>query len=62
MTGLDYDDIQGIILQERPKMYKGIYLLLSIDNSNSGQDLLKNLAPEITSAGHWDHPSQGGVD
>lgn len=59
MASLDYDDIQGILLQERPEKYVGMYLLLQIDDPKSGRSVLKKLLPEITSANRWEKPSDG---
>lgn len=56
---LNYDDIQGIILQERPTPYVGTYVLLSIDHQADGKMMLQRLLDEVTSAGQWDNPHEG---
>ena len=53
---LELDDIQGIILRDRPVPYFGAYLLLRIDNSVDGCSLLRRLAPRVASGINWqDH-------
>lgn len=56
---LNYDDIQGIVLQERPTPYVGTYILLSIDHQQDGKVMLKRLLDEVTSAGQWSNPHEG---
>jgi hypothetical protein len=43
---LELDDIQGIILRDRPFPYFGAYLLLRIDNPAQGCLLLRRLVPQ----------------
>lgn len=57
--GLDEEDIQGIVLQERPTPYVGTYVLLSIDQERDGKVLLQRLINEVTTAGEWDNPHEG---
>ncbi len=55
-TTLEVDDIQGIILRDRPFPYFGAYLLLRIDNPAQGCLLLRRLAPRVVSGINWqDH-------
>src|SRR6266446_8727706 len=55
-TTLELDDIQGIILRDRPFPYFGAYLLLRIDNPAQGCLLLRRLAPRAVSGINWqDH-------
>ncbi|WIV19814.1 Dyp-type peroxidase [Paenibacillus polygoni] len=56
---LNYDDIQGIVLQERPTPYVGTYVLLSIDHLQDGKAMLQRLLDEVTSAGEWSKPHEG---
>lgn len=56
---LNYEDIQGIVLQERPTPYVGTYVLLSINQQSDGKVMLQRLVNEVTSAGQWDNPHQG---
>lgn len=56
---LNYDDIQGIVLQERPTPYVGTYVLLSIDDQLDGKVMLQRLLNEVTSAGQWNNPHKG---
>ena len=55
-TPLELDDIQGIILRDRPFPYFGAYLLLRIDDPAQGCLLLRRLAPRVVSGINWqDH-------
>lgn len=56
---LNYDDIQGIVLQERPTPYAGTYVLLSIDNQQDGNVMLQRLLDEVTTASQWNTPHEG---
>jgi Dyp-type peroxidase family len=50
MTDLELDDIQRGVLQTRPSPYAGTYLLLRIDDRDSGRRLLERLEPHVASA------------
>ena len=53
---LELNDIQGIILRDRPTPYFGAYLLLRIDNPAQAGLLLRRLAPRVASGINWqDH-------
>lgn len=52
-TTLELDDIQGIILRDRPFPYFGAYLLLRIDDPTQGCLLLRRLAPRVVSGINW---------
>src|SRR6266852_6067277 len=55
-TPLELDDIQGIILRDRPFPYFGAYLLLRIDDPAQGCLLLRRLVPRVVSGINWqDH-------
>ncbi|GHP00111.1 hypothetical protein KSF_101580 [Reticulibacter mediterranei] len=54
-TTLELDDIQGIILRDRPFPYFGAYLLLRIDNPAHGCLLLRRLVPKVVSGINWQH-------
>ena len=50
---LELNDIQGIILRDRPTPYFGAYLLLRIDNPAQAGLLLRRLAPRVASGINW---------
>jgi Dyp-type peroxidase family len=54
-TTLELDDIQGIILRDRPLPYFGAYFLLRIDDPVQGCVLLRHLVPRVASANNWQH-------
>lgn len=47
---LQLDDIQALILRNRPEPYVGIHAMLHIDDTYGGRDLIAQLAPHIPSA------------
>ncbi len=54
---LDLDEIQGIVLRDRPMPYVGAYLLFQVDDAQDGREFLRRLLPHVTSAADWQHPS-----
>jgi hypothetical protein len=53
---LEFDDIQGPVLRNRPLPYFGAYLLLRIDNPAHGREMLRLLAPRVATAANWHNP------
>ena len=47
---LQLDDIQALILRNRPEPHVGIHAMLHIDDAEGGRDLIARLAPHIPSA------------
>jgi Dyp-type peroxidase family len=50
---IDLDDIQATLLRQRPAPYYGTHILGRIDDPRSGREVLRRLAPHITSAADW---------
>jgi Dyp-type peroxidase family len=53
---LDLDDIQATLLRARPEPYFGTHAILEIEEPSSGKEMLRRLAPRVTSAARWDEP------
>ncbi|MFC9926430.1 hypothetical protein [Streptomyces sp. NPDC127190] len=53
---LDLDDIQATVLRARPEPYFGTHAILEITEPAAGRELLRRLAPRVTSAARWDEP------
>jgi Dyp-type peroxidase family len=53
---LDLDDIQAALLRPRPEPYFGTHAILEITEADAGRELLRRLAPRVTSAARWDEP------
>lgn len=47
---LELEDIQAMIIRERPEPYFGTHVLLRIDKPQAGREFLKRLVPHIDSA------------
>src|SRR3954468_20003390 len=47
---LDLDDIQAGALHERPSPYVGTYVLLRVNDSQDGRDLIRRLIPLLSPA------------
>jgi Dyp-type peroxidase family len=47
---LDLDDVQAGALHERPSPYVGTYVLLRVDDPQSGRDLIRRLIPLLSPA------------
>ena len=56
--GLELDDIQPGVLQERPSPYVGTYLLLRIDDRADGRELVRRLHRLIEAQQDFVDPSQ----
>lgn len=50
---LNLDDIQALILRSRPEPYVGIHALLHVEQAAGGRDLLRRLAPHVSTASGW---------
>ncbi|MFI0444268.1 Dyp-type peroxidase [Actinomadura sp. 6N118] len=53
---LELDDIQATALRARPEPYFGTHAILEILDEVAGKELLRRLAPRVTSAARWDEP------
>jgi hypothetical protein len=58
ISTLPLDDIQGIVLRNRPAPYVGAYFLLRVDDSQAGRRLLGRLADVVDSATSWWSPAR----
>ena len=47
---LDLDDIQAMIIRERPEPYFGTHVLLQVDEPAAGREFLRRLIPHVDSA------------
>ncbi|MGK4580344.1 Dyp-type peroxidase [Kitasatospora sp. HPMI-4] len=54
---LQLDEIQGIVLRDRPSPYVGMYILLRVDDSGTGRQLMGRLAELVDSAADWWQPA-----
>jgi Dyp-type peroxidase family len=57
IPALQLDDIQGIVLRNRPSPYVGTYLLLRVDDPKAGRQLMGRLADLVDSAANWWNPT-----
>ncbi|MFI2206817.1 hypothetical protein ACH47Z_40115 [Streptomyces sp. NPDC020192] len=53
---LELDDIQATLLRVRPEPCFGTHAILEITEPAAGRQLLRRLAPRVTSAAGWDEP------
>ncbi|MFE2488128.1 Dyp-type peroxidase [Streptomyces mirabilis] len=53
---LQLDEIQGIVLRDRPSPYVGTYILLRVDDPGAGRELMGRLAELVDSAANWWQP------
>ncbi|NUT93065.1 MAG: peroxidase [Saccharothrix sp.] len=53
---IDLDDIQATVLRARPEPYFGTHAIIEIADRAAGKELLRRLAPQVTSAARWDEP------
>ena len=47
---LELDDIQAMIIRERPEPYFGTHVLLRVDDREAGREFLRHLTPHVDSA------------
>ncbi|MBV9359642.1 MAG: peroxidase [Chloroflexi bacterium] len=52
-VSLELDDIQAMVLHQRPEPYYGTHVLLHVDDSRGGRELLRRLAPHVDGAADW---------
>lgn len=45
---MELEDIQAIILHDRPAPYYGTLVALKVNDSNAGRELLKAVLPNVT--------------
>jgi Dyp-type peroxidase family len=53
---LNLDDIQAAVLRARPEPYFGTHAIIEITDQAAGKEMLRRLAPQVTSAARWDEP------
>ncbi|MGY5060803.1 Dyp-type peroxidase [Streptomyces sp. 900105755] len=53
---LQLDEIQGIVLRNRPSPYVGTYILLRVDDPGAGRQLMGRLSELVDSAANWWQP------
>lgn len=53
---LELDDIQATLLRTRPEPYFGTHAILEITEQDAGRELMRRLAPRVSSAARWDEP------
>ncbi|MFG2847000.1 Dyp-type peroxidase [Kitasatospora sp. NPDC048296] len=54
---LQLDEIQGIVLRDRPSPYVGTYLLLRVDDPVAGRQMMGRLAELVDTAANWWQPT-----
>jgi len=47
---LDLDDVQAMVIRERPEPYFGTHVLLRVDDPSAGREFLRRLIPHVDSA------------
>lgn len=52
-VSLELDDIQSTVLHQRPEPYFGTHVMLHVEDSRSGRELLRRLTPHVDSAADW---------
>ena len=50
---LDLHEIQATVLRYRPEPYFGTHVMLHVEDSRSGRELLRRLTPHVDSAADW---------
>ena len=58
MTVLELDDIQSGVLRPRPTPFAATYIILRIDDRNSGRELMRRLSAVVASAAHPESPTR----
>lgn len=53
---LHLDDIQGIVLRSRPSPYVGTYIVLRVDDPQTGRQMMGRLSKLVDSAAGWWQP------
>lgn len=57
-VSIEINDIQAIILRNRPAPYYGTNVLLGIDGPQAGKEILMKLLPHVNSAGNLDQSDE----
>jgi Dyp-type peroxidase family len=52
---IDLNEIQAIVLRQRPAPYFGTHVLLRIDDATEGRELIRRITPHIDCAASWSH-------
>jgi len=50
---LELNEIQATVLRHRPAPYFGTHVLLGVDDTRAGRELLRRLVPHVDSAANW---------
>jgi len=54
---LELDEIQAVILRQRPAPYFGTHVLLRVDDARAGREFLRRISPHVDSAAGWWKPA-----
>jgi Dyp-type peroxidase family len=54
---LELDEIQAMVLRQRPSPYFGSHVVLRIDDARAGRELLRRLTPHVDFAANWWKPA-----
>jgi Dyp-type peroxidase family len=57
---LEVSDIQATVLRPRPSPYKGEYVILRIDDTAQGREMVRRLIPHVAPADDWWVPTLPG--
>src|ERR1700681_2023073 len=57
---VEVSDIQATVLRPRPSPYKGEYVILRIDDSAQGRQMLRSIIPHVAPANEWWSPTLPG--
>lgn len=60
-VSLELEDIQAMVLRERPEPYLGTHVLLHVDEAEGGREVLRRLRPHIGSAADWASSSEAWI-
>jgi Dyp-type peroxidase family len=55
---VELDDIQAMVLRDRPEPYYGSHIMLRVDDAQSGRSFLDRLNPHVDSAAEWWMPGK----
>ena len=59
-TQLEMSDIQATILRPRPSPYRGEYVVLRIDDTVQGREMIRRILPHVAPADKWWAPTLPG--
>src|SRR5215471_5736077 len=57
---LDASDIQATVLRPRPRPYRGEYVILRVDDTDQGREMVRRILPHVAPADEWWVPSLPG--